>query len=580
MRRTACCLILLSLFACEDEGPDQEGEGPGPDVGVEADQEVREAPQDGAADAAPADAGVDGPPPHLEEPQGLVFPDDPITDEWTTSTVTLHETTTEDGALTSEWVQVFNCLNEDGGPVAMPDLGGFQITVQLCREVQVARPGPEGHYTHLEPPLLESDPNDSFAEVQMYHHVNVVHDYFKDTHGFDGLDFPLSATVNLQLKITPPISFGGFEPGPDGWYGLPNAAFFPKESWDQFASQFGLPPRPNDSIIFGQDDADFSYDARVIYHEYTHAVIGTERLQAAAVGDRWGLDNSPFSMNEGLADYFAGTVADGPEIGLYGIGALQPNLVRRLDAPRRCPDDLADEVHAQGRLVGSALWAVRDAVGAEVADQIVFNALEQFTVATTHDVAAELFLAEAGALGVEAEVRGVFEDFGFGGCVRSLQWVDFNIVTSRDQLPHVVEGRGSGGVVGFPKGVPGYKQFWFDAPAGVPGVALSWRVQGGGGALPGLGSSPRPLDLGLRHGAPIEFTYLGAVRMEHDAVVEAPLDGSAQAVTLSGGCLPEEGGRVHTLFLNPNDPGMNVVRMEIEVLDDLEGAPNVVDCAE
>jgi hypothetical protein len=181
----------------------------------------------------------------------------------------------------------------------------------------------------------------------MYRNVTRAHDYFKAAHGVDWLDFPLPAIVNLQFKITPPIPLGDFRPGPNGWYDFPNAAYFPKESWDALAGQLGLPGRDTDSIIFGQAGHDFSYDASVIMHEYTHAVIGTDRL-GGRVLDAYGLDDSPRAMNEGLADYFAASVADAPVVGEYGIGKLAPNLVRDLSVSRRCPDDLVNEIHADG----------------------------------------------------------------------------------------------------------------------------------------------------------------------------------------------------------------------------------------
>ncbi len=576
-RVTGFLMITLTLAGgCDDSDPSADLEEPEFDAAmVEPDVAVTPDPDAGGGN----DPDVFTPPPHLAAPQVNIFPSDPLTDEWMTSVVETTETTSEDGALTSNWVQVFNCLNEDGGFIAMPM--GLPVTIQMCNEVQSARPGPDGHYTHIVPPFQDTNPNDEFAEVQMYHHVNVVHDYFKNNHGFAELDYPLQALVNVQLKVDPPAIAGliGFEADEDGWVGLPNAAFFPQESWDQFAGQFGLPPREGDLIVFGQAGADFSYDARVIYHEYTHAVVGTERLQAQAVPDAWGLDNSSGSMNEGLADYFAATISDAPEIGLYGIGALAPGQVRNVAEPRRCPDDLADEVHAQGRIVGSTTWAVREAVGAEIADQIVFNALEQFTIATTHDGAAELMLAEAEELGVEDEVRAIFEDFGFGNCARTTEWVDWSGAASRDRLPRVVEGHGSGGLAGFTGGVPGYQQFWFDVPDGTAGVELTWQIAGGGGAVGGLGGSPRPVKLAARYREPIRFSYIGSVQMHHDYVVDPPLENGGQTVTLTGECLTIEGGRLHTIFINSNDSAMNITSMGIELLDDVEGATNVFDCA-
>ena len=117
----------------------------------------------------------------LDEPLGRVYLNDPATDNGALSEVTLHSSADSMGKLTSEWVQVFNCLNEDGGVVAMPNFGGFNITIALCNEKQTVTPDPDGHYLSIEPPQDDSDPNDQFAELMMYHHVNLAHDYFKET---------------------------------------------------------------------------------------------------------------------------------------------------------------------------------------------------------------------------------------------------------------------------------------------------------------------------------------------------------------------------------------------------------------
>ena len=173
-------------------------------------------------------------------PAARVYLTYPVTYNNLVSFVIMQRPTSEDGRLTSDWVEVFNCLNEEGGISAMPDFGPIAVTVYLCREQQVVRPDADGNYLSVTPPDDDSDPNDPFAELMMYHHVNLAHDYFKESFGFTALDFPLPALVNFQLRTDPLLPF--LQPGPDGWIGLSNAAFFPKESWRQFAAQFGLPP--------------------------------------------------------------------------------------------------------------------------------------------------------------------------------------------------------------------------------------------------------------------------------------------------------------------------------------------------
>ena len=589
MRRaqTGCLLALtgclLALTACDDgstaDPPEADGALSSSDAGP---------PDAGPPDATLRDAALPdaapSPPPHLDAPMAWVYANDPVTDEGHLTQVTLARTDEDDGRLTNQAVQVFNCLNEDGGLVAHPDLGGLSLEVSLCHEVQVVRPDADGHYLSIQPPADDADPNDTFAEVMMYHQVNRVRDYYADTFGFHDLDVSLPALVNVQFKVVPPLRLGPFQPNADGWYPFANAAFFPKEQWELFAAQFGLPPRDSDSIIFFQAAKDFAYDARVIFHEYTHAVIGFDRLGAARVPDRYGLNPSPASMHEGLADYFAASLAGGPVIGAY-IGEGGEGL-RNLADLKRCPEDSVWEVHANGQIIGSTLWAARERLGAEAMDAIVFGAIQQFTQTTTFEEAAALMIAFAEALdpALVEPLRAVFATSRFDACERSQAWVDFDAARSWHGLPYQVEGSTTVGYPGFTGSVPGYKQFYVDVPAGAGGVRLSWRLQGSQSLL-GLIGTPGPpegpLDLALRAGQPIAYTYQGGVHATWDHRVTAPLEGDAQAVVLTGDCLPLGGGRLHTLFLNPGRGAAGILAMHAEVVDapPADGAA-VMDCAD
>lgn len=507
----------------------------------------------------------------IDAPEAMIYLNDPTTDDGMLSRVVLEGIRGDNGRLTSDWVEVYNCLNEPGG-VSASRPGGLPVDVALCHEVQVARPGPEGHYDHIEPPADATDANDSFAEVMMFHHVNRVHDYFKDTHGFADLDFPLPALVNVQFQLDPPLPLPGLQIDAEGWVQFDNAAFFPRESWELFASQFGLPPRDSDTIIFFQGAVDFAYDARVIYHEYTHAVIGTGRLQVAAVPDEYGLDNSAPSMNEGLADYFAATLADDPLVGAYVGSALGlGGALRALDEPRRCPEDTLDEIHAHGLVIGSTLWDLRTQLGGEVTDQIVFGALEQFTVQTTHREAGALMIAEAEAMdpAIAETVREVFADHGFAECERSRPFERFVAAESRDRVAHVVEGLQTLGLPGFDAlGVPGYKQFYVEPPAGTEAVRLTWSVQGGGlGGLFGGGGGEVSLDIGIRAGEPVRLTYEDEPSAELDARFSPAVAEGVQTIVLAGDCLPAAGERLHTLFFNMGDDQAQITEMDVEWLD-------------
>lgn len=562
------CTTLLAQFGCGDNTE------PNADPFILlADMEMV---TPDASDGAVIDAMV---PVAAEMPLAQLYLNDPVSDEGVLSEVTMHRPISQDGRLTSEWVEVFNCLNEEGGDTAMPNFGPITITVNLCHEVQVARPDSDGHYLSITPPEDDSDPNDSFSEIMMYHHVNIAHDFFKDTLGFESLDFSLPALVNVQVKTDPPLPF--LMPGPDGWVGLANAAFFPRESWQQFASQFGLPPRDSDSIIFFQGDKDFAYDSRVVYHEYTHAVVGTSRLQVPAVLDQYGLDNSAPSMNEGIADYFAASISGDPRIGRY-VGVMGLGL-RDLSSFRSCPEDIADEVHAQGELIGSMLWSLRDALGQETADAIAYRALERFGLATTHNQAAELILEEAQRVDSQTgnQALEILNRHGMLDCVRSMPFTNFNVSSSRARVPHLVEGKSTSGLPGLNMVVPAYKQFYIEHEPDAQAVRLSWNMSAGGGGLTGGGGQISALQVAYNRPDPVFLDISGRqLGIESEFMFTPALVESRQSIVLGRSCFPELDEQGHLLLLNPGNDQVQITSMSIQYLADEPDGIDIERCGD
>lgn len=469
--------------------------------------------------------------------RALVFPHDPLTDENLPVEVTLAAPTSEDGSLTNAYVNALNCTQKPGGT----NLFGF---LTLCVEESSARPDEEGSYLAVKPPEDFTDGQDPFAQVQMYHHVNVIHDFYKNSFGYTGLDFPLDAVVNITVQVQ------------GQWQAFPNAAFIPEDSF----AAFGLPPRDNGAIMFGQgDDVDFAYDASVIYHEYTHAMVGPQRMNAVSVKSS-GLDNTAGAMNEGVADYFASSILDDPFLGHYALGSLG----RDLASPRLCPEDLTTEIHADGKIIGTALWSIREELGSETTDGIAFRAIQSASAATGLDEFGELIRAEAAALGSEtlAVVEPILIDHGVIGCERAKPWVNVDFARTAEGVPHQVEGT-QAAQGGFRDGVPGYHQFYVDVPAG-KAVALGWSISAQGGGFGG--PAPGPLHLAVRKDATVNVGATGTITA--DAIVSnATFANSAQSVTLAGNCVPPSGGRVYLLFVNPNEAGSPVATMNLEIVD-------------
>jgi hypothetical protein len=568
MQETSRYSLLFCIAACHGCADEP---APTPDTAAATGADASETRAQVAAQDADTATDLAAPDVKL---QALVFVRDPLTDQGKTATVTLPPPTSDDGTLLGPYADVRNCLREPGGiPLKYQ---GFKVG-KFCMERKTVKPGQDGSYLHVQPPADFGDPGDGFAEVMMYWHVHKAHAFFQEGFALDSLDFPLEALVNVSFDIEPLAALVTGQKA--GWNGLANAAFMPKQAF----AQFGLPPREKGAIVFGQHEkTDFAYDAGVIYHEYTHAMIGTTRLNGVLPGTEW-LDNLPGALNEGFADYFGAAISGNPVIGKYGIGSFAgAHMVRDLQVKRRCPDDLTTEIHADGRIVGSGLWAMRQKVG-DKADGIVLRALQSFTQFTSLESAAKLLIAEAKQDGVGAEVEAVLKDHGWVKCERSRPWTDWTADTSPDKVPFRVEGKGAFGGAAMAAGVPGYLQFWLDVPAAAA-AATVWLEAGGAFSLftSGFGAPGSGSDLGLvvGHGAPISLfadgTHTGVAKIP--VMKPDPSKNGRRTLTLDASCLPKNGGKVYFMLLNSGTGSLGIDKMGSKLLGNAQNAANLLTC--
>jgi hypothetical protein len=519
-----------------------------------------------AADAAGADVGADV---GTSAPRARVYLHDPVTDQGQTTEVDLVAPTSADGALLGPYADVKNCLNEQGGEQIRRQgivVGAF------CLEKHTALPNAAGSYVDIVPPKDTSDPNDAFAEVQMYHHMHAVHAYFKDNFGLTDLDYPFDALVNVNLYIEPKVA--ALIGVPPGWQGFPNAAFVPKEGF----AAFKLPPREQGAIIFGQyGKTDLAYDASVIYHEYTHAMIGTTRL-ASVIPDLYGLDHLPGAMNEGFADYFAATMTNHPVIGAYGIAGFgSDHLVRDLSVLRRCPDDLTGEVHADGRILSSALWRIRALVGPAQADAVILRALQSFTKSVSLTAAGKLMVAEAEA--EDADMAKTFSkilgEHGILDCVRVKPLSDWDVDKTPDKVALHLIGKGEfGGSGAFPDGVPAHMQFEIEVPKNTQALTFRWQAD-----AQGYFGQP-PLAIAINPGSPpsVNVFTSGINARAVLAMPPHPDDLTWQTVTLVGKCLTGHEGKLYVMPLNQGQGRAQVTRIETQTFKSMVPGPNVRTC--
>lgn len=445
--------------------------------------------------------------------------------------VELEHLTAEDGTLVGEFARVRSCLPdlERGSKVPL-DLGGLQLNLTTCFPTSQVTPGDDGTYRHIAPPATPAEDDGKFAEIMMYHHMQVVHDYFKDVHGLTDRDEPLDALTNVQAHVDLC----------DQWAKIANAAFIPEGGLDSLGIELDLDIE-GDAIIFsGTDTKNFSYDASVIYHEYTHAILGATRLNAAFLDDQ-GINNLPGALNEAYADYFAGTLTEESATGSYALNDLtgmaicgfelggSGNFARDMEVDKTCPNDLTAEVHADSEIFSSALWQIRKDLGKQDADAIILSAVLTLTNTSDFEIAATATIDEARELlgdTARAQVEKAFTDRGILGCKRVLP---VERVGERG-LPVTLEGVDAFSPNPFRTFTPGYLQFGLTVPENTAKLVLTLDIQSGG--LMGFGGAAPELEVALKPGnAPVTYTLSGNGGSHDGAVILPVTDGK---VTFEG----------------------------------------------
>ena len=130
-------------------------------------------------------------------------------------------------------------------------------------------------------------------------------------------------------------------------------------------------------LNFGTGGVDDAQDAEIVWHEYGHAILDNQ-AQLQFFGESG-------AIHEGWGDYFAATMSTtvpgdsrfytyvGEWDAVSYSGGSIPFL-RRVDTQKRYPQDLRNQVHSDGEIWSSCLWALNRSIGRAAADRIILNA--------------------------------------------------------------------------------------------------------------------------------------------------------------------------------------------------------------
>ena len=171
------------------------------------------------------------------------------------------------------------------------------------------------------------------------------------------------------------------------------------------------------NITLGKGGVDDAEDAEVIVHEYGHSVqdgqvpgFGTG-AESGAIGEAFGdyLAVVVTSWAAGVPTKTAeACVADWDST---SYTRTVPHCLRRLDGTKHYPEDVVGEVHADGEIWSSALWAIHQALGDVHASTLIVDAQFSFTTDISFHDAAQATVATAQRLYGNAAANATREAF-------------------------------------------------------------------------------------------------------------------------------------------------------------------------
>lgn len=284
--------------------------------------------------------------------------------------------------------------------------------IKVTVDNDLPAPDQDGNFL-FDPAATEPTFDDGFAETNVYYHLDRMNSWVQTKLGVD--------TSAAKWKLMAVVNYGPNKQAYD------NAAFVAYTLADDTGTSY-----PGFIVIGQGSKTDFAYDSDVFLHEYTHYInhnaIGFS--EAVYSIDEYGVITSPGTIDEGTADYFSSTVNDDPVVGEASLSTLGP-YARDLEGDGgMCPDTMYGETHEDGKLIGTAAWAVRKALGADVADPLIWGAMSMLPkgTATLGDFAKNVMegaqdLKTQGKM-TDAQIaalQAIFDERGLTDCFRELE---------------------------------------------------------------------------------------------------------------------------------------------------------------
>lgn len=133
------------------------------------------------------------------------------------------------------------------------------------------------------------------------------------------------------------------------------------------------------------------------------------------------------------------------------------------------------------------------------------------------------------------------------------------------------------GLCGHGDDVPGYVQFWLNAPTDAKAVQIRWKAEAAAGIGGFGGGAPPEVSLALRKGQPAQLSLMDGGAVVADAKVKGTSDGKgAMVATLTGNCL-HPNGKLYMMLLNKGGKGA-ITQLSSNVLAATEGEIGVQTC--